>query len=155
MQNSVQSIFHALRSSFVLVPSAAGSKNPPLMAVFTDTSSSVSNFSHANQGTKMFDPYSFLGTIDVFVSDDKVETLSTLGLGFTKYGRPAYYAMAEDNEERVRTLIKLVGEKILGGIANEEDLRSTQAVSALGVLVVVNVNASHAVASEMVASNAL
>ena len=163
MLNSVQSIFHALRRSFVLVPSAAGSKNPPLIAVFTDTTSSVSNFSPAkmwddsarvlNQGTKMFDPYSCLGTIDVFVSNDKVETLSTLGLGFAKYGRPAYYAMAEENEERVRTLIKLVGEKILAGITKVEDLRSTHAVSALGVLVVVNVNASHAVASEIVASN--
>jgi hypothetical protein len=101
--DEIHSIFHVLRTTFFLVPERGGRTALPMVAVFTDTTSTVSNFSPADpwdnsmralaKGEKLFPPYCSLYTLDVFaISPPK--TLSDLETEFTKYGRPAFHAMA-------------------------------------------------------------
>jgi hypothetical protein len=168
VDGDTHTIFHVIRRTFVFVPKAE-EHLPPIVAVFTDTTSSVSNFAPSKpwdksartltKGMKLFDPYSSLCTLDIF--DDEAEpakALSSLEKGYTKYGRPAFHAMTElVNEEQKHSkmhsdLLSVIEAKIRGGKLIQKS-GSLEALAILGVLVPLDVNPSHVVASQLVASN--
>jgi hypothetical protein len=165
IKDELLNLFHIMRRSFFLVPEPSDN-SLGMVAVFTDTTSRVSNFSPSKpwdyslralaKGTELFEPYSSLLTLDVFYKEALPLKLIDLETEYTKIGRPAFHATIlnspkSDADARL-DLIKVVAVKIRGKPESEE-IGSGDAVAILGALVPLNVSPTSSVASDLVASN--
>jgi hypothetical protein len=101
-------------------------------------------------GSKSFEPYFKINSMDAFAEDlnqaDLQLELKSLELGYTKYGRAAFYAMTYiengDEEQGLRMTMELITEsakKILSQNDPEEPLSTEQAVAIFSVLVPVSI----------------
>jgi hypothetical protein len=161
-----QNMFHFMRRSFIIIPENTPGNTgcAPVMAVFTDTTSKVSNFLPSKpwdnsaraltNSTKLMDPFYTIDSFDAFAEPlsrkPSSGTLQSLETEYPKYGRPAFEATVSSGEKDVVVkLVNVVAKKLLG---NNKVINPVEAVSILGVLVPLNVHPSYELASELVAS---
>jgi hypothetical protein len=115
-------------------------------------------------GSKSFEPYFAIDSMDAFAEDlnqpDLQLDLKSLELGYTKYGRAAFYAMTYvengDEKERLRLTCDLIPElakKILADKNHVERISTEQAVAILGILVPVSIAPSHDLSSQLVSNH--
>jgi hypothetical protein len=168
IEASGHNMFHLMRRAFIIVPDnvADNQSCAPLMAVFTDTTSKVSNFLPSKpwdnsaraltKSTNLMNPFYAIDSFDGFAEPLTTEIstgfFKSLTTEYTKYGRPAFHAISSSDEHEgdiKLKLINVVAAKLLG---NKKEIKAVDAVSILGVLVPLNVHPSHELASELVAS---
>ncbi|CAG8813648.1 7039_t:CDS:1, partial [Racocetra fulgida] len=145
-----ESLFYYLRHALNLLPHDVG-----IFAVFTDTTSNISNFSPASKRDRsqrvsskryqLFNPFYLIDTIDINADLKKVSTLkdSEYPQCFFMYGRPLWSSLmspllGDTKGFEPHSIINLAMDKLVGGMTytswKEEHKNRISNVEALAIL---------------------
>ena len=121
-----ETLFYYVRRALKLLP-----KNVGIFTIFTDTHSNISNFSPvyyldpskrvAEKGSRLFEPFYLLDTVDMNTDFKQVPTLeeSEDPQHFFRYGRPLWGALLSPSSEaegfKPERVIELAIDKLIGG----------------------------------------